>query len=487
MNMIKILNSIKTTKDTRLQRLLRSNCGQVWIVGGYIRDLLLHKTSKDIDFVTDGNAEKIARLFAKKIKGTFVILDDFNKIYRVVAGDWNYDFSKKQGKTIFDDLSRRDFTINAMAIHSSFIVHCSSSIVKPSANIIDPFGGVNDMKNKIIRCISEKNFIDDPLRILRAYRFAGQFNFRIEPKTEKYLKKHSNRLMSVSAERIRNELFLIFESPDSHRTILKIHRSGILNEIIPELVLTKNTARCYYPELGVLGHSFNALKVLEKFYTEDFKTVFAKCRGKITVHLNERRGGEKSVKRKTLLKLAALLHDVGKTAAAKKIKGRLRFFGHEDIGTEKINTIGKRLKLSNDEIKYLKILTRHHMRLGNLTSAKELTDKAAWRFFRDLGKDAIDLVVLSVTDAYTYPKSKTRTLHKIMGNKLLNKYFNEKKKVFPVKLLNGCEVMKILKIPEGPDIGEILRKLEEAQVTKKISTKNEAKSFIKHIYKNKKN
>lgn len=463
--MIKELISIKTNKD-------------IWIVGGYIRDLLLHKISKDIDFVVDGNAKKTAQLFAKKTKGTFITLDDFNKIYRVVVNDRTYDFSKKQGKTILEDLSRRDFTINAMAIKADWRLE----IGDVSKNLIDPFGGIADLKHKIVRAISEKNFIDDPLRILRAYRFAGQLNFEIESRTEKLIKKHNKRLKSVSPERIRNELFLIFESQAGYPAILKIHQSGILNEIMPELVLTKNTARCYYPEMGVLGHSFRALKVLEKFYAENFKSVFAKFYKKINLHLEERLGGAKSVKRKTLLKLAALLHDVGKTAAAKKIGGRLRFFGHEDIGAEKINIIGKRLKLSNDEIKYLKILTKHHMRLGNLTSAKNLTDKAAWRFFRDLGEEAIDLIVLSVTDAFTYPKSRTRTLHKIMGNKLLNKYFNEKKKVFPVKLLNGCEIMKILKIPEGPMVGKILQKLEESQVTKKVNTKDEAKKFIKHIY-----
>ncbi|MBN1384241.1 MAG: CCA tRNA nucleotidyltransferase [Elusimicrobia bacterium] len=453
------------------------NKNSVWIVGGYIRDLVLRKTSKDIDFVTEGNAKKTAQLFAKKIKGTFITLDDYRKIYRVVADDWTYDFSKKQGKNITEDLSRRDFTINAIALQITNYTRRGGQIT----NLIDPFGGMADLKHKHIRAISEKNFIDDPLRILRTYRFAGQLNFKIEPRTEKLVKKYTKRLKSVSPERIRNELFLTFESAASYPAIVKIYQSGILNELTPELVRTKNTARCYYPKLGVLGHSFNALKVLEKFYSENFKSVFKRFSGRINSHLENRIGGPKSVKRKTLLKLAVLLHDIGKTGAAKKIDNRLRFFGHEDIGIEIINAIGKRLKLSNDEIKYIKNLTKHHMRLGNLTSAQSLTDKAAWRYFRDLGNDAIDLIVLSVTDAYTYPKSNIRTLHKIIGNKLLAKYFDEKKKVFPVKLLNGFEIMKILKIPEGPAVGKILRKLEEAQVTKKIKTKDEAKKFIRHI------
>ncbi len=458
---IKKLESLKTNRN-------------IWIVGGYIRDLLLGKIAKDIDFVTDGNTEKIAKKFADKTNGSFVVLDDFNKTYRVVIGDEIYDFSKMQGKNISEDLSRRDFTINAMAVTAD-----------GRQNLIDPFDGLKDLKNKIIKCISEKNFIDDPLRLLRAYRFAGQLNFGIERKTKEFIKKYSRKLKNISNERIQNELFLMLELPNSYNVILKIYKAGLLAEIIPELVETLNTARCYYPKMGLLGHSFDALKILEEFYSTNFKNVFPKFSKRISAHLEEKIS--RITKRKTLLKLAALLHDIGKPKSAKKIDGRLRFFEHEERGCDIINIIGKRLKLSNNEIKYLKILTLHHMRIGNLTSAEKLTDKAAWRFFRDLQDDAIDLIVLSVTDAYTYPKGKTRTLHKIMANKLLNKFYRQKEKIIPKKLLNGFEIMKILKIPESPLVGKILKELEEAQVLKKIKTKNEAEKYIKHLYKTKKN
>jgi poly(A) polymerase len=318
------------------------------------------------------------------------------------------------------------------------------------------------------------------LRLLRTYRFAGQLNFKIEPKTEKLVKKHSSKLKSVSSERILNELFLIMESQNSHDIVLKIYKSRLLNEILPELVSTKNTAKCYYPKSGLLGHSFDALKVLEKFYNTNFKTIFPKHHKKINLHLNENIA--KPVKRISLLKLATLLNDIAKPIAAKKINGRLRFFEHEDFGCKIIDIIGKRLKFSNNETKYLKNLTKHHMRLGNLTTAKILTDKAAWRFFRDLGEDAIDLIILSVSDAYTYPKGKTRTLHKVIGNKLLNKYYSTKEKIIPKKLLNGNEIMKILKVKEGPIVGKILKKLEEEQVTKKLKTKEEAIKAIKSIF-----
>lgn len=462
-------------KNMKLKYLITGR--EIWLVGGYVRDLLLKRPTKDVDFVTGGNTKKTAKEFAKKISGSFVVLDDFFKIYRVVFGGDIYDFSKIQGKNILEDLGRRDFTVNAMAIP------LKSAHFTPR-DIIDPFGGKSDVKNKIIRCVLEKNFLEDPLRLLRAYRFAGQLNFSIELKTEKSIKKYARKLKNVSNERIQRELFLILELTNSYDVIIKIYKAGLLEEIMPELTETLNTARCYYPKMGLLGHSFDALKILEKFYSTNFKNVFPKFSKRISAHLEEKIS--KTIKRKTLLKLAALLHDIGKPGSAKKIEGRLRFFEHEEMGCDIINIIGKRLKLSNNEIKYLKILTLHHMRIGNLTSAEKLTDRAAWRFFRDLQGDAVDLIVLSVTDAYTYPKGRTRTLHKIMANKLLNKFYRQKEKIAPIKLLNGFEIMKILKISESPLVGKILEELEESQVLKKIKTKKEAEKFIKTLYKNKK-
>ena len=477
MNNIEVLTSIKAKEN-------------IWIVGGYIRDLLLNKISEDMDFVTDGNTQKIAQMFAKETKGKFIVLDDFNKIYRVIIKGKTYDFSKMQGKNIIDDLSRRDFAINAMAIQIQYTGYLPlnrrrASRIQNTAdkNIIDPFKGQGDIKNKVIRCIEEKNFVDDPLRVLRAYRFAGQLKFNIEPKTDRFIRKYSKQLKKISAERIYYELNLIMELNDTHSTILSMYKSGILDKILPELIKTKHTARCYYPKMGLLGHCFDSLMVFEKFYKNNFKSIFPKFNNKIMLHLND--NISKTVKRKTILKYAVLLHDIGKPGSAKRIDDRLRFFGHEDIGSKIIENIGKRLRFSNDEINYLKKLIQNHMRLGNLTSAKEVTDQATWRFFKDLGDDGIDQIILSICDAYTYPPSKTRTLHKLVGNKLLSKYIFRKNKVLPEKLLDGFEIMKILKIEQGPKVGSILKKLEEAQVTKKVKTKDEAVRFIKSIVKTK--
>jgi len=446
-----------------------------WFVGGCLRDLFLKMQVKDVDVVVSGRAKMLAEKFAEINGGSFVVLDEVNRIYRIVLKDKTYDFSQIQGKNILEDLSRRDFTINSIALPADSVLS--------KQNIIDPFDGYGDLKNKVIRCVKEKNFKDDPLRVLRAFRFSGQLNFRIENNTKKSIKKYSGKLISVSPERIRNELILILDLINSRDILYEAYKYGLLRDMLPELVSTRNTARCYYPGIGLLGHSFETVGRLEKFYSDCFIKMFPGYASEIKSHLEGDISG--AIKRKSLLKFAALLHDVGKPASAKKIEGRLRFFAHEDIGSKIIADICRRLKFSNSETKYLQQMTKHHMRLGNLTSAEKLTDKAAWRYFRDLGEDAIDLIVLSVADAYTYPRSALRSKHKDMANQLFKKLFCQKKTIAPKKFLDGNEVMKILKIKPGPTVGEILEKLEEAQVTKKVSDKTGAKEFIKHIYKNK--
>jgi len=446
-----------------------------WFVGGCMRDAFLKMPVKDIDVAVSSGAKRHAKKFAKISKGSFVALDDANKIYRVVLKDKTYDFSQMQGRNISEDLSRRDFTVNSIALP------VNSALSKN--NIIDPFNGCGDLQNKLIRCVKERNFRDDPLRLLRAFRFRGQLNFKIENNTNKSIKKYSGKLINVSPERIRNELILVLDVKKSSGVLFEIYKSGLLKDALPELVSTRNTARCYYPGLGLLGHSFRAVAELESFYSDSFNKMFPKYASRIEAHLDENISG--AIKRKALLKLAALLHDIGKPASAKKIEGRLRFFAHEDKGSKIIGDICCRLKFSNNETKYLQQMTRHHMRLGNLTSSEKLTDKAAWRYFRDLGDDAVDLIVLSVADAYTYPHSALRSKHKAIANQLFKKLFYQKKAIAPERILDGNEVMKILKIKPGPAVGEILAKLEEAQVTKKVADKGEAKEFIRRIYKNK--
>jgi len=190
-----------------------------YLVGGTIRDLLLKKEIKDLDFAINANTIELAKVFSKTVGGSFVLLDENFSIGRVVKNNVTIDFSQLRGDSIETDLSERDFTINAMAVPLSM------------DRIIDPFEGMRDIKNKIIRIVSEENLKKDPLRVLRAYRFHATLEFDIDEKTREALKKYAPLMKITAKERVKEELWKIFSVERSYKTIKLIIEDDILRSI----------------------------------------------------------------------------------------------------------------------------------------------------------------------------------------------------------------------------------------------------------------
>ena len=190
-----------------------------YLVGGTIRDLLLKKEIKDLDFAINANTIELAKVFSKTVGGSFVLLDENFSIGRVVKNNVTIDFSQLRGDSIETDLSERDFTINAMAVPLSM------------DRIIDPFEGMRDIKNKIIRIVNEENLKKDPLRVLRAYRFHATLEFDIDEKTREALKKYAPLMKITAKERVKEELWKIFSVERSYKTIKLIIEDDILRSI----------------------------------------------------------------------------------------------------------------------------------------------------------------------------------------------------------------------------------------------------------------
>lgn len=452
----------------------------LYLVGGFLRDYFLRLTNNDLDFVTSHNAEKFAQTIAKKFKASFVRLDEKNKIYRLVYKKnkrmYNLDFSQMQGKNIEEDLSRRDFTINAFVLP---ITNYRSLITNYRKNIIDPYNGIKDLKKKIIRKISDKTFDFDPLRLIRAFRFHAQLGFRIETKTLGLIKKKAKMVNLSAKERIRDELYKIFIVDNSTKIISEMDKVNLLRYIFPEIQIMKKSAReFYFHPQGLWQHSLESLEMYEKMLKQPEK-FFSPYQKKIYHHLSEKING---VERKILLKFIILFHDVAKPHTARREGERIRFFGHEEKGSRIIQEIFRRLHFSRQEINIARKIVDQHMRPGNLTQLPEISTRAIYRYFRDLGKEGIDLLILSLADRYSYlrisKKPKEIKLHHKRILEILKQYYEEKEKVTPPKLLDGYTVMKICQIPPGPKVGELLRRIEEAQAEGKIKTKEEAKKFL---------
>ncbi len=477
---------------------------KVFLVGGCLRDLLLGRETKDFDLVPEGNAEKFARSFASEAGGTFVLLDEKNRIYRVVRQKvskdkgketFNLDFSQLRGEKIEDDLLLRDFTIDAMAVRLDGIGRDLGIFKRAklsSTAIVDPSGGMVDLKKKLIRKTSPEIFDDDPLRLLRGYRLAATLGFTIEKETENEIKEKIGLITNAAKERVRDELLRILSAPQSYQHIRRLHRVGLLSIIIPEVEMMREKPENYYHREGLWGHSLETLKSLEEILSSLGK-LFPGMSRKISAHLGEKIFGE--VERESVLKWAAIFHDIGKPKKIVRDQGRVRFFGHEEAGTSVVTQIMERLKFSNKAIKIVERVVTHHMRPGNLSEVPQLTDRAIYRFFRDLSQEGVDTLLISLADRYSYrkilPERNKRLAVEISRKsikkqeqtikKMLKKYYYHKEQILPEPLVRGDEIMESLNLPQGPLIGKLLTKVGEAQAEGKLKNKEKVFRFLKKI------
>jgi len=477
---------------------------KVFLVGGFLRDLLLGRETEDFDLVPEGNAKRFAKGVAREIEGSFVPLDEKNRIYRVVKQKisekgskkiFNLDFSQLRGKKIEEDLLLRDFSIDAMAVRLDKIegnlkrLRFRDSFWKM---VIDPCGGLTDLRKRTIRKVSPKIFNDDPLRLLRGYRLAANLGFTIEKKTEKEIRENIDLIKVTARERIRDELLKLLATPQSHRYIRKLERAGLLTRVIPEIEMMKEKPENYYHREGLWGHSLETLESLEEIFFHLSK-LFPKLAHKIEIHLNEKISGE--VDRKTLLKWAAIFHDIGKPKTVTREEKRVRFFGHQETGASLVVEIMEGLRFSKKAIRIVERMVEHHMRPGNLSEAPQVTDRAIHRFFRDLSEDGIDTLLLSLADRYSYRKilfaggrillmevsRRSIKKHEATVKKMLGKYYYHKERILPKPIIRGNEIMEKFNLAQGPLIGKLLRSVEEAQAEGRLRNKEEAIQFLKKL------
>lgn len=457
----------------------------LYLVGGPVRDGLLGRPCHDLDFVCTG-AKAFARAFSTKLKATFIVLDEENRIFRVAYRDsasssTTFDFAELQGKSIDEDLARRDFTINAMAQPLG------------KSMIIDPFQGQRDLKKRLVRALNEKAFVADPLRLLRAYRFSAQLSFSIEPMTLRWIKRHARLLDAekavagrsgpVARERVREELLRLLSHRGAGATLRAMDRTRLLTVLFPVLEACRRTAISFYGKGGVLKHSLETVEQLDWIMARlqssaDTPLAYAKPASvarALVPYLEEPLG---AFPRKAWMKLAGLLHDIGKPATAQKIGGRLRFFGHEDVGAEQSRKLGSDLRLSRQENHNVSQWVRHHMRLGNLAAGSVLTDKAIARYFRDQDSQGVGMILISLADHYSYLSKKTwgkgRDAVERAAGRMLESFFDRRDRVVPPKLVDGYQLMKALRLKPSPLIGLLLEQISDAQAEGKVTTPHQA-------------
>ena len=452
---------------SEISAIARKSKVSVWLVGGFLRDVVLKRKKDyvDFDFCVERKTKRIAQEFAKKRRAKCIVLDKEQESYRVIVKKnkklYTYDFSKMRGKDFEEDLRLRDFSINTLAV-------CLND--KPY-KLIDKFDTKKDLKKKVIRVLSEGVFEDDPLRIIRGFAFMVNLGFRIEKKTFNIMASHKYLLSGISGERLGEEIYKILAVKDSYPAIRLMSDAEILDDVIPHLTAMRGVYQGKFHHLGVWEHSLETLKQFERLYNNKLKTHKDLCKyleGEVA----------QGRTRAQVIKLGCLLHDIGKPKAKARKSKRTIFHTHEKIGRDLAEDTALRLRLSFKEKEMLKKLIFWHLRPGYLADQIRPTKRAIYHFFRDTQEEGAGVIILSLSDwqATRGPmtsNARRRRHEKIMLD-LLDKHFKKQKEKPLPKLLNGYDVMRTFKLKPSVIIGKILKAVDEAQHLGKIHTKTEA-------------
>jgi tRNA nucleotidyltransferase/poly(A) polymerase len=497
---------------TMIDQVLSFICSRgepAWLVGGFVRDRLLGRMTHDMDVIVPDGGIRLARAVANAFGGAFFILDDERDVARAVlrfaSGEaLEVDVARLRAPEILDDLSLRDFTINAMAMD---ITECRTAAGR-DAQIIDPFGGRADLDRRLIRAVTESSFRDDPLRALRAVRQSIELGFRIEDATYGLVRRDAPLLAAVSGERVRDELMRIVSAPGAWQHVRTLASLDLLPPILPEVASLIGVTQSIPHYQDVFDHTRAVLAHLEGIYAllwphayripqavADDATVIADenqwrqlvdllapYADDLRAHLMQPLAAGRI--RREWLFWAALAHDWGKPVMRTADEdGRTRFYEHDQWGAVLVGHRGQALKLSSDEIAYLTRLVDEHMRPTFLAQEDLPSRRAIYRFYHDLGNAGPDCTLLSLADSMATRAAQpdVESWRRRMGatSMLLEAYFRARtEQVAPAPLMNGRELMAEFGLKPGPQVGKLLDDLREAQAVGEVTTLEDAHAWV---------
>jgi putative nucleotidyltransferase with HDIG domain len=475
----------------RLRPLLVNEAQPVYIVGGTVRDAILGREIHDIDLAVAANAIALTFRLANELDLPAYVLDGDRDVGRIIVPDESItlDVARFRGPTLKDDLRGRDFTINALALPAGG---------QRVADVIDLHNGLDDLEAGRVRIIHSHSIFEDPVRALRAARFAVQLGFSLTADTMAAARDAGPILPErASAERVRDELSRLLTSGAPHRGLALLDELELLAVVLPEIAALDGVAQSPPHHQDVLAHTLTVLRYLVQIerlvdglslaaeWREAVETLVAPHRAGLIAHLEQMTDG--GSKGRLLLMWGGLLHDVGKrNTQTIDSNGRIRFIGHDEAGAAIAGKLASAFGFSNEAARRIRSIVAGHMRPLYLAAERQSPSRrSAYRYFRTLHEAGLDVGLLALADHLaTYDgigdSQSWESLLLVIGS-LFNTYFGDyERTIAPPRLLDGRAVMELLGVPPGHEIGRLLRMLEEAQAAGEISTQAEAVEFIRH-------
>ncbi len=467
----------------------------IWLVGGVPRDHLLGRVSRDFDFVVDGEARVLARQFAERLGGSYYDLDRERDIGRVILTEREedritFDFARLRGSTIEDDLRGRDFTINAMAVR-----------LTAPYTWIDPLGGAQDVKEKIVKACTSSSLNDDPVRALRAMRFALSFGFQIANETQKGIEQVKRTLASVSAERIRDEIMQICGMPHPGKAFRLLDYMGILDSLFAELgdlreieLPSSNEINALEHTLAVLDRLGDLLYVLDPIHDPqaagnllwaEAALRLGRFRNPLADYLD--RPLSQANRARPILFLAALYHATGLSGGVKSAMPNIVQDSEAEIGARLAEKRGRDLRLSNNEVDQMQRIVRYRGAFEDIGFEQTPPPRTIYRYFRSTCGVGVEIVLLGLAHfigAWAAGLSQDRWAERVgLARTLLEAFFeNRERLVDPPPLIDGEDVMRLLHVDPGPIVGELLEVVREAQAAGEVADRGEALTLIKKTY-----
>jgi putative nucleotidyltransferase with HDIG domain len=449
---------------------LRDVADRAWLVGGAVRDAILGGDVVDVDIAFDGDVEAAARQIAADGDGHPFELSDEFATWRVVAreGGWKVDIAALRAGSIELDLRLRDFTVNAVAVPLA------------GGSPIDPTGGLGDLEAGVLRVCSDRSFADDPLRVLRAARFAARAGLEPEPETVALARREARRAADPAGERQFTELAALLSGPEPLAGLGLLDRFEATAAVLPEIAALRGVEQSANHHLDVHDHTLEVLRRMLEV-ERDLPRYCGEAADAVAGLLAEPLADD--LTRKDGLRWAALLHDIGKPATRTEREGWVSFLGHDSLGAEMVTALCRRLRTSRRFAGHVAAITRDHLVLGFMVRERPLPPRRVWEYLSRTAPQSLDTTLLTVADRLSAQgggvPEEAITGHLDLAREMLAAAVAWEREGVPEPLIRGDEIAAETGIAPGPALGEAVTELEAAQYAGEVTDREGAIAHLR--------